>query len=595
MLVASASRGLAAQFIRCDVDAGIGLTGIAAAGVDDAGRPILLGIPSSASSRVAVITIDPARLVQACTSGISVQNLALGTFVPRGFALGDVNGDRFLDFVLAGRDGVAGHDVAVFLGSGNGQFAIDSAAPFRAARDDANAVVITDVDRDGTADIVVGSGADSSVVVLYSGTTRSDALTVQGISDGNLAVGFVDDDGLPDIVAGSSGSGRLSGLFQNPARSFRASLSSAALATRAFTLADLDGDLVSEILVLRDAAARLDVYRGPIAELSILGNPQSSLATGAGPVAIALGDISADGEIDAVVANREGASVSLFVGDGQGDLVVDAAAAGCRSGGASTCAVHEQPIGVVAADFGGAAIDLDGDGAGDIAVATSSGRISLLLSGPNSAVPTHTSTPSATVPGPTPTPTPSPTTTPNLNCCEPHANPSCGVSACSQCVCGNDDRCCNVEWDDICVSFARSALCSEQCACPAATVTPTVTETPPPSPTPTITPTPEPTAIPTETPLPTSTAVGSAPPATRTPTATNSPTGTPPTPTRTATRTHTPTETPTISPTSTIQNCIGGGVCINGGSCQIATADPSGITLLLGILPILFLRSRRSL
>lgn len=582
-----------AQLARCDVNSGIALAGIAAAGVDGEGRPVLLGIPSSVSSRVAIITIDPARLTQACDSGLSVQNVALGTFITRGFSVGDLNGDRLLDFALAGSDGVVGHDVVVYLGSGNGQFAIDSASPFRQARDGANAVVITDVDRDGVVDLVVGSGADSSVTILYSGTTRSEALAVQGISDGNLAVGFVDNDGLPDIISASSGSGRLSGLYQEPSRGFVTSSSSSAVATRAFTLADLDGDLISEILVLRDGTAQLDIYRGPVADLAVLGSPQTSLPTGAGPVAIALGDITADGRLDAVVANRDGASVSLFVGDGQGGMATNSALAGCRGGGTPPCPVYEQPIGVVAADAAGAPLDLDGDGVGDVAVASASGVITLLLSGPNSAEPTITPTRTPTVPGATPTPTPSATTTPNFSCCDPHSNPSCGINVCAACVCGNDDRCCGVEWDDICVAFARSTLCSEECGCPDPTVTPTPTTSSTPSETPTISPSPEPTALPTDTPSPTPTREGSAPPATRTPTETMTPTGTPPTATRTPTRTHTSTETPTISPTSTIQNCIGGGVCINGGSCQMVEGGDSGLLLLMGLLPALWLRRRR--
>lgn len=597
LLSASVSPAGAVEFGRCDVPVGSSLIGIASAAVDDSGNPVLLVLQGGTSSRVIRVVIDRATLAQACDAAISTVNLVLGTFAPQALAVGDIDGDRRLDFVVAGSDGVFGHDALVYLGTGDAQFSQDPSGPYRQARDGANSVAITDVDRDGVADLVVGSGADSSVTILYSDTTRADPLAVQGVSAGSLGVGFLNNDGLPDIITGSSGSGKLSGLFQSTARSFLTSASPTSVATRSFTLADLDGDLVSDVLVARDDDAVLDLYRDPIPEnLESIGNPSLSLPTGSGPAAVAAGDITGDGQVDIVVANRDANSVSLFVGDGRGNLEINPAVAGCRTAAENArCAVGLRPTALVAADVDGRPLDLDGDGIGDVVTANADdGRLSLLLSAASSAKPTFTLTSAPIPPTPSQTATPTATSTPDTRCCDAHANPSCEPSACSVCVCANDSRCCDVEWDNICVGFARSQLCASQCSCPAATKTPEPSQTPSNTTAPPPTDTPTDTPVPTDTPIPTNTQEGSPPPATRTPTNTMTPTGTLPTVTRTPSRTHTPTDTPTISPTSTVQTCIGGGVCITGSSgCNTGGGSDSVMLIVLGLVPALMLLARR--
>ncbi len=601
LLSASVSPAAAVQFGRCDVQVGTAPIGVASAGVDDSGRPVLLVLQGGSSSRVIRVVIDPTVLPQACDLGISSINLLLGNFQPQAFAVGDVNGDRLLDFVVAGSDGIAGHDVLVYLGTGDGQFSQDPSGVFRQARDGANSIAIADVDRDGVADLVVGSDADSSVTVLYSGTTRSEALSVQGVSAGSLGVGFLNSDGLPDIITGSSSTGRLSALFQSAARTFVTSASPTSVAPRGLTLGDLNDDLISDLLVTRDSAAALDLYLGPLpANLASIGSPSLSLSTGpigAGPAAVAAGDFTGDGQLDVVVANRDNNTVALFVGNGRGNLEVNSTLAGCRApAGSAVCDVGDTPTAVIAADANGGTLDLDGDGIGDIVVANANGgRLSLLLSGANSALATVTPTETPITPGPSATPTPTETSTPSTSCCDAHADPGCEPVACSKCVGDEQDtHCRDVEWDDICVGFARSHLCADVCNCPAVTETPTPEPTGTITGTPTITPTPANTASSTPTQDPTNT-LANPPPATRTPTNTVTPTGTLPTATRTPTRTFTPTDTPTISPTSTVQSCIAGGsFCINGQSgCNSGGGSDSVMLIIIGLVPALLLLARR--
>jgi len=47
------------------------------------------------------------------------------------------------------------------------------------------------------------------------------------------------------------------------------------------------------------------------------------------------------------------------------------------------------------------------------------------------------------------------------NCCESHGSPGCEVGSVKQCVCAQDEYCCNNQWDSICVQAAPS--CGAQC------------------------------------------------------------------------------------------------------------------------------------
>ncbi|HVO22890.1 MAG TPA: hypothetical protein VMW56_04610 [Candidatus Margulisiibacteriota bacterium] len=88
-----------------------------------------------------------------------------------------------------------------------------------------------------------------------------------------------------------------------------------------------------------------------------------------------------------------------------------------------------------------------------------------------------------------PTSTPTATPTPG-DCCVVNTRPNCGNAACAACVCASDSYCCNVRWDDLCVT-ETGGQCMPDCVCNVSTfATLTPTPTPSPSPTETLTPTP---------------------------------------------------------------------------------------------------------
>jgi hypothetical protein len=132
---------------------------------------------------------------------------------PYYIAIGDVSGDALPDLITT-------HDdinlMTTLLGDGRGRFAAAPASPFDLGRR-AYKLVAADVNRDGRADLVVGTEADDSVTVL-SGDERAGYTPVAGSPyragrNPRVTVGDVNGDGKPDIITANNGSGDITVLL----------------------------------------------------------------------------------------------------------------------------------------------------------------------------------------------------------------------------------------------------------------------------------------------------------------------------------------------------------------------------------------------
>ncbi|NUN16049.1 MAG: hypothetical protein HUU55_20675 [Myxococcales bacterium] len=56
-------------------------------------------------------------------------------------------------------------------------------------------------------------------------------------------------------------------------------------------------------------------------------------------------------------------------------------------------------------------------------------------------------------------------TPPKGDCCEPHFGLGCNNTACESCICGLDNFCCTVIWDEHCAVLTRTK-CPDSCTCP---------------------------------------------------------------------------------------------------------------------------------
>jgi hypothetical protein len=146
----------------------------------------------------------------------AAHNVDVGGFsLPLSVAVGDFNGDGFLDMAVAN----FGNFVAVLLGNGDGTF--------RAARTfwanlNPSSVAVGDFNGDGLPDLVVAGDPDPrNVSVLLGngdGTFRAARNFSAGSGPGSVAVGDFNGDGLPDLAVANGGSNDVSVLINNTPR-----------------------------------------------------------------------------------------------------------------------------------------------------------------------------------------------------------------------------------------------------------------------------------------------------------------------------------------------------------------------------------------
>jgi hypothetical protein len=305
-------------------------------------------------------------------------------------ALGDLDGDGMADAVTGSPGGGAGGSVQVFLAPSGSRAAssADHAIPGRAASRFGHRVAIGRFGQGLDAALAVGApdaGEGNGGVFLYEGfdstTTEGELSAGRAAALGSaLAAGDLDGDGLDDLACGapadSTVSNRAGGvyLWQGPVWSslydaFSWSGADEDAAGTALAVLDLDGDGKDDLLVGAPGRDGGHVY-GVLDPLNHDGNLADvairvSLSTEGAAIgdALATGDVTGDGEVDALV----GAA-------GADDAGTDAGAVWVLESGPSG-AVDLAEVATVA--FGapgseaGAALavgDLDGDAFGDVVV-----------------------------------------------------------------------------------------------------------------------------------------------------------------------------------------------------------------------------------
>ena len=339
---------------------------------------------------------------------------------PRSVTLGDLDGDGDLDACVAN---ASSNNVSVLLNLGGGTFAPTSPPTF-AVGNFPGSVTIGDLDGDGDLDAMTSNvGSNNVSVLLNLGSGTFPPATTFAVGDGpfSVSLGDLDGDGDLDAMTGNFGSDNVSVLLNLGSGTFLpATPFAVGDAPEAVTLGDLDGDGDLDAMTANrfsnNVSALLNQGNG-----TFLPSTPSTFAVGNTPVAVTLGDLDGDGDLDACVANfdsgfpsgnvsvllNQGAGPTLFpagialsfaaesrpysvtLGDLDGDGDLDACVANLLSDNVSvllnqgngtflpstppTFAVGDQPVSVTVGD-------LDGDGDLDSCVANrGSGNVSVLL------------------------------------------------------------------------------------------------------------------------------------------------------------------------------------------------------------------------
>ena len=240
-------------------------------------------------------------------------------------ALGDLNGDGSLDIVL-GNNGQS----QVYLNDGHGGFA-PTAAPLNPTGNNTLSVVVGDLNGDGSLDIVLGNWNQPSQIYLNNGqggfTPTTAPLTGHSIQ--SMALGDLNGDGSLDIVLGNRG---LSQVYLNDGHgSFTptaALLNPTGNDTSSVALGDLNGDGSLDIVLgnwNQPSQVYLNNGHGSFTPTTVPLNPTSN-----GTTSVALGDLNGDGNLDILLGNTapdltNPSQSQVYLNDGQANFAPTAA------------------------------------------------------------------------------------------------------------------------------------------------------------------------------------------------------------------------------------------------------------------------------
>jgi hypothetical protein len=295
-------------------------------------------------------------------------------------ALADLNRDGRLDAAIcAGSTGM----IQVLFGDGNGGFALNATYAVAPGPGDA---ILTDVNGDAVADLVVGSSGIAVLLGHADGTFGSPIYT-SGSGAWMVAADF-DRDGRVDIASvgknfPSSGipktvdvyRGNGDGSFSAPQYMFVSDNG-----PREIAAADLNGDGWSDLIIGESNARALHVY---LNQGGLTFTRTATMFIEVGPAATATADMDGNGTVDIVTADFSG-SVSVFLGHGDGTLQnarvfpVGAGCSGVECGSPSELAVADVDLdgrsdAVVALDTPGAVAILLNTGNGGLAAPSTIG------------------------------------------------------------------------------------------------------------------------------------------------------------------------------------------------------------------------------
>ncbi|MFC5282752.1 T9SS type A sorting domain-containing protein [Pedobacter alpinus] len=297
--------------------------------IDGDGKPDL-GVVNQGSNSISILR-------NTSTSG-SITSSSFATKVdfntdgsPATLAISDLDGDGKPDLLVTNQ---FSNIVSVYRNTSTsgsittGSFAAKVDFP---TEDTPVSVAVGDLDGDNKVDFVVANRGSNNVSVYRNISTSgsinsgSFATKVNFTTDSNpfaIAIGDLDGDGKPDLAVANRGSNNVSILHNTSSSgsitssSFAAKVDfTTASAPFSINIGDLDGDSKPDLAVANSSSASISIFRNTSASGSITTSSFAAkvdFATGDSPLSVAIGDLDGDSKADLAVANLGSNSVSVF-------------------------------------------------------------------------------------------------------------------------------------------------------------------------------------------------------------------------------------------------------------------------------------------
>lgn len=236
---------------------------------------------------------------------------------PEGLAVGDLNHDGKLDLVVAN---AGGQSVTVLRNFSVKGFIDIEPALTLSFPGTPHRVAIADFDGDGLPDIIVTSNSGRLVSIFHHAPDPNaiafDYRRDFGASDylNDLAVVDIDGDKKPEIILPLTDNGQFT-LYQNT--STQGNVSATALPpfatggvpTRGIAVGDLNNDHLQDLVVA--APGGVGVFENH-STLGVFILPRTDVATGTNPDQVAIGDLDKDGFPDLVVTNPDDNTLTVL-------------------------------------------------------------------------------------------------------------------------------------------------------------------------------------------------------------------------------------------------------------------------------------------
>lgn len=244
-------------------------------------------------------------------------------------ALADINRDGHQDLILAHHDS---YDVAVLLGSANGQFRPAEGSPYTAREGNqphTHSLVVADFNNDGNIDIATANNSDSDVSLLLGNSKGQFVRAAKspfacGKSPYPMSAADITGDGNVDLVIPNATHGdkqvkTLTLLLGNGKGELMPATNSPLKCDATvwyIVTGDLNGDGRPDVVATHSEGGSGATILLNAGQGKLLPAPGSPLALGHGAWGVEIADMDRDGNADLVVAADEG--VRVFLGDGHG-------------------------------------------------------------------------------------------------------------------------------------------------------------------------------------------------------------------------------------------------------------------------------------